>query len=101
MQQLRFYVSFSNIIIIVIIMKRRVKLVMGYCYYHSTCSTWKHLKSPVTSVSHDPHDMCKTAAALVPTAGVAGFVVVIVDKSKFSVKSAVCKVKGSTEVFLS
>lgn len=55
----------------------------------------------MTSVSHDPHDMCKTAAAWALTAGVASFVVVIVDKSKFSVKSAVCKVKGSIEVCLS
>lgn len=49
----------------------------------------------MTSVSHDPHDMCKTAAAVALTAS---SVVVNVDKSKFSVKSAVFKVKGSTRV---
>lgn len=50
-------------------------------------------------MSQDPHDMCKTAAALALTAAAASFVVVIVDKSKFSVKSAVGKVKGLTEGF--
>lgn len=64
-------------------------------------NTWKHFKSPVTSVLHDPHDMGKTGAASALTASVASFVVVIIEKSKFSVKSAVCKVKGSSEVFLS
>lgn len=50
---------------------------------------------------HDPHDMGKTGAASAQSASVTSFVVVIVEKSKFSAKSEVCKVKGLSEVFLS
>lgn len=48
---------------------------------------------------HDPHVMGKTGAPLALTASVASFVVVIAEKSKFSVKSVVYKVKGSIEFF--
>lgn len=62
---------------------------MGCSYYCNTSGTRKHVKSPVASVLHDPHDMGKTGAGSASTASVAGFVVVIVEKSKFPAKSAV------------
>lgn len=43
--------------------------------------------------------MGKTGAASALSASAASFVVVIVEKSKFSAKSEVCKVKGLSEIF--
>lgn len=54
----------------------------------------------MTSVSHEPHEM-RLAASLTLAISVVSFVAVTVDKSKSSVKSAVCKVKALSGDILS